>query len=119
MLAGTTRTDAFDTDVVILDAAGTEVLRVTSDGESFSPVWSPAGDALAFLHLVGTSVDLRMAKLDASSGKWSVTSTVDLTRVSGLDGTSRPSWFVPPDQLPATTPSPVGSSAGSSGSTAP
>ena len=114
-----TRTDAFDTDVVILDAAGTEVLRVTSDGESFSPTWSPAGDAIAFLHLVGTSVDLRMAKLDASSGKWTVTSTVDLTKVSGLDGTSRPSWFIPPDQLPATSPSPVGPSAAPSSSTAP
>jgi dipeptidyl aminopeptidase/acylaminoacyl peptidase len=103
-----TKTDAFDTNIVILDAVGTEVLRVTDDGQSFSPVWSPAGDAVAFLHLTGTSVDLRMAKLDPSSGQWAVAATVDLTKVSGLDGTSRPSWFVPLDQRPATLPSPGG-----------
>ena len=106
-----TRTDAFDTNIVILDSAGTEVLRVTTDGASFSPVWSQAGDAIAFLHLTGTSVDLRMAKLDPSSGRWAVSATVDLTQVSGLDGTSRPSWFVPADQRPASIPSPTGASA--------
>ena len=109
-----TRTDAFDTDIVILDAQGTEVLRVTNDGQSFSPVWSPAGDAIAFLHLTGTSVDLRMVKLDPSSGSWAVTDTVDLTKVSGLDGTSRPSWFIPADQLPATIPSPTVPASGGS-----
>ena len=44
---------------MILDAAGKEVLRVTDDAHSFSPVWSPAGDAIAFLHLAGTIVDLK------------------------------------------------------------
>jgi hypothetical protein len=48
-----------------------------------------------------------------------VSSTVDLTKVSGLDGTSRPSWFIPPDELPATSPSPAGPSAAPSASTAP
>jgi dipeptidyl aminopeptidase/acylaminoacyl peptidase len=114
-----TRTDAFDSDVVILDAAGTEVLRVTDDGESFSPTWSPAGNALAFLHLTGTSVDLRMVTLDASGGRWAVTKTVDLTKVSALDGTSRPSWFIPPDHLPTTSPSPASASTNPSASTAP
>ncbi len=114
-----TRTDAFDSDVVILDAAGTEVLRVTDDGESFSPTWSPAGNALAFLHLTGTSVDLRMVTLDASGGRWAVRKTVDLTKVSALDGTSRPSWFIPPDQLPTTSPSPASASTNPSASTAP
>jgi len=109
-----TKTDAFGTDVVLLDAFGKEVAQVTDDHHSFSPVWSPAGDAVAYLHLSGTLVDLRMASLDASSGKWTVTKTVDLTKVSGLDGASRPSWFVPPDQLPAPSPA-----AGSTGSAAP
>ena len=99
-----TNTDAFGTDIAILDSGGKEVLRVTSDGHSFSPVWSPAGNAVAFLHLEGTIVDLRMAKLDASSGRWAVTETVDLTQVSGLDGASRPSWFVPAADLPAASP---------------
>jgi Tol biopolymer transport system component len=101
-----TKTDSFGTDIAILDAAGTEVLRVTDDSHSFSPVWSPAGDAIAFLHLSGTSVDLRLVKIDASSGRWVVTSTVDLTTVSGLDGTSRPSWFIPGVGVPGASPSP-------------
>lgn len=110
-----TKTDAFGTDIAILDAAGTEVLRVTDDDHSFSPVWSPAGDAIAFLHLSGTSVDLHLVKIDASSGRWAVTSTVDLTTVSGLDGASRPSWFIPGVAQPTVSPSP-GTSAAPSGS---
>ncbi len=115
-----TNTDAFGTDVAILDQAGKEVLRVTDDGHSFSPIWSPAGDAVAFLHLEGTIVDLRMARLDNASGRWVVTETVDLTKVSALDGASRPSWYIPPSALPAPSSSP-GSGAGPSAgaSTAP
>jgi Tol biopolymer transport system component len=117
-----TKTDAFGSDVVILDATGKELLKVSNDDHSFSPAWSPAGDAIAFLHLQGTIVDLRMAQLDASSGQWTVTKTLDLTKVSGLDGASRPSWFVPASELPAPTTTPsVPPSGGSSpsGSTAP
>jgi Tol biopolymer transport system component len=113
-----TKTGAFGTDIAILDSTGKEVARITDDGHSFSPVWSPAGNAVAFLHLAGTIVDLRMARLDESTGHWVVTATVDLTTVSGLDGQSRPSWFVPPADLPA--PSPEAGAAGSpSASTAP
>jgi Tol biopolymer transport system component len=104
-----TKTDAFDTDIAILDASGRETLRVTDDGHSFSPVWSPAGDAVAYLHLEGTIVDLRMATLDASSGHWEVKTIVDLTTVSGLDGASRPSWFVPAAELPASNDGPAAS----------
>lgn len=109
-----TKTDSFGTDVVLLDAFGKEIAELTGDHHSFSPVWSPAGNAIAYLHLEGTLVDLRMATLDASSGKWTVTKTVDLTKVSGLDGASRPNWFVPADQLPAPSVVP-----GSPGSAAP
>jgi len=112
-----TRTDSFGTDVVILDSRGKEVLRVTNDGHSFSPVWSPAGDAIAFLNLGGTIVDLQEAQLDNEAGNWSVAKTVNLTKVSGLDAMSRPSWFIPPSELPAPpiTPAPSGS-AGPAGS---
>lgn len=107
-----TKTDAFGTDVAILDAAGKEVLRVTDDAHSFSPTWSPAGDAVAFLHLEGTIVDLRLARLDSSTGRWTVTEIVDLTKVSGLDGASRPSWFASASELPQpTSPPGVGSAA--------
>ncbi len=44
---------------MILDAAnGRELLRLTDDGASWAPVWSPAGDAIAFLHIEGQIVDL-------------------------------------------------------------
>ena len=100
-----TRTSNFGNDVVILDAAhGRELLRVTSDGGSWAPVWSPAGDAIAFLHIEGQVVDLKLARLGRSGPDWTATDTIDLTQVSGLDGGSRPSWYVPPAELPATPP---------------
>jgi Tol biopolymer transport system component len=118
-----TRTDTFGQDIVILDGAGKELLRLTDDGHSFSPVWSPAGDAIAYLHLQGTLIDLRMIQLAGTPGNWTAAKTVDLTKVSGLDGSSRPEWFIPPSELPASSGSPTGSSgpAGSAGtgSTAP
>ena len=101
-----TKTDAFGTDVTILDASGKEALRVTDDGHSFAPTWSPAGNAVAFLHLEGTIVDLKMATLDDTSGRWTVTGTVDLTKVSALDGSSRPSWYASPSEVPAPSSAP-------------
>lgn len=114
-----TQTDAFGTDIAILDSAGKELLRVTSDNHSFSPVWAPAGDAMAFLHLEGTIVDLRLAKLEPSGGTWTVTEVTDLTRVSGLDGASRPGWFVPASELPAQAPVPSAGSGSPAPSAAP
>jgi Tol biopolymer transport system component len=112
-----TRTSSFGNDVVILDAAhGRELLRVTTDGASWAPVWSPAGDAIAFLHSDGQIVDLRLAELGGPVPDWTVNRTTDLTKVSGLDGGSRPGWYIPPNELPAT---PVPSTAPSAGSSAP
>jgi Tol biopolymer transport system component len=109
-----TRTSSFGNDVVILDAAhGRELLRVTADGASWAPVWSPAGDAIAFLHIEGQIVDLRLAKLGGAGPAWTVADTIDLTQVSGLDGGSRPGWYIPANELPA-TPSPSGSPSGGS-----
>lgn len=119
-----TKTGPFGTDIVLLDArTGTELLRLTDDGRSWSPTWSPRGDAIAFFHVEGQIVDLRMVSLEGSGPNWSVGEVLDLTEVSGLDGTSRPDWFIPPEELPpspAPSPSPPGSSSGSSpGSPAP
>ena len=50
----------------------------------------------------GQIVDLRMAQLDGHGPRLDRRRTrLDLTEVSGLDGASRPGWYVPADQLPA------------------
>lgn len=113
-----TRTSALGNDVVILEAAhGRELLRITDDGRSWAPVWSPAGDAIAFLHIDGLIVDLKMARLEGSGPNWTVSETTDLTQVSGLDGGSRPDWYIAPEDLPASPAPSAGASPG--GSTAP
>jgi len=121
-----TRTDSFGTDIVILDAQkGTELIRLTDDGRSWSPVWSPKGDSVAYLHLESGIVDLRMIPLTGSAPNWTVGNTINLTELSGLDGASRPGWFIPSDQLPALPTSPptltpsVPAGSASSGSSAP
>jgi Tol biopolymer transport system component len=119
-----TRTDSFGTNIVILDAAtGTELVRLTSDGQSWSPVWSPKGDAIAYLHLENEIVDLRMIPLTGQAPNWTPGAPLNLTEVSGLDGASRPGWFIPPDQLPplptAGSPAPSGASSGGVGSESP
>jgi Tol biopolymer transport system component len=111
-----TKTTSFGTDVVILDArTGAELFRVTDDGRSWSPVWSPVGDGIAFLHEEGGIVDLRLARLSGRGPAWEVTETINLTEVSGLEATSRPGWFVPPEDLPP-LPTPQPSAAAPSGS---
>jgi dipeptidyl aminopeptidase/acylaminoacyl peptidase len=107
-----TKTSAIGSDVVILDGAtGEELLRITDDATSWSPVWSPAGDGIAFLHIDGQTVDLRLAKLEGTAPAWTVGDTIDLTEVSGLEADSGPDWFIPADQLPATPPPTVAPSA--------
>jgi Tol biopolymer transport system component len=111
-----TRTTALGTDVAVLDAnSGHELIRVTDDGGSWAPSWSPAGDAIAFLHIVGQTVDLRLARLDGTPGAWTGKETIALTEVSGLDAASRPDWFIPPALLPALpTPAPAATASGAS-----
>jgi Tol biopolymer transport system component len=100
-----TRTTPRGTDVVILNGStGNELMRVTDDGASWGPTWSPSGDAIAFLHIEGQTVDLRLAKLDGRAPSWTVAETIDLTQVSGLDAASRPDWYIPPALLPAENP---------------
>jgi Tol biopolymer transport system component len=109
-----TRTSAFGTDVVILDAAsGAEILKLTSDGDSWAPSWSPAGNQVAYLHVSGQVVDLRMVQLEGSAPTWTAGKTANLTTNAGLDSVSRPDWFVPADDLPEPTAAPAASPAGS------
>jgi dipeptidyl aminopeptidase/acylaminoacyl peptidase len=100
-----TKTGSFGTNVVILDARnGHELLRLTSDESSFGPTWSPAGDAIAYLHLDRGVVDLRLVTLSGSAPSWSVGEAIDVTISAGLDAASRPSWFIPADELPSPGP---------------
>ena len=105
-----TKTSAYGTDIVILNAAnGAELARLTDDGNSWAPTWSPRGDQVAYLHVAGQVIDLRMAQLDGTAPNWTVKDTLDLTTAAGLDGVSRPDWYVPPADLPAANPTPADS----------
>ena len=114
-----TKTSAYGTDVAIINAStGAEVTLLTNDGASWAPVWSPAGDQIAYLHIDGQVVDLRLVQLAGSYGDWTPGNTLDLTQDAGLDSISRPDWFVPASQMPAATPAPSASGGGPSGSPA-
>ncbi len=103
-----TRTSAFGTDIVILKASdGSEVLRLTDDGRSWAPVWSPKGDAIAFLHTEGSVVDLQLISLEGAGPTWTPGDALNLTELSGLESASRPDWFIPANLLPAPTPAPT------------
>ena len=98
----------FKRDVVILDArTGAEVTALTDDGASWAPAWSPAGDAIIFLTASGPDIDLEMALLVRSGSLFVVADRQPVTDHSLLDGSSRPSWYVPPAQLPSPTPAPT------------
>jgi Tol biopolymer transport system component len=112
------RWSATGRDVVILDAkTGAQVLAVTNDGHSWAPAWSPAGDAIVFLTASGEDLDLDMTVLRRTGSTFSLGDRLPVTDLSQLEGTSRPSWYVPPDLLPtpapSATPNPSGSSSGS------
>jgi Tol biopolymer transport system component len=104
-----TRTTAFGTDVVILDGnRGSELLRVTSNERSFDPVWSPVGDALAFLQIDRGVTDLWLAPMDTSAAApVAKGAPFAMTIAAGLDAASRPTWWVPEEQIPTPPPSPT------------
>ena len=91
---------------------GAELLRLTDDGRSWAPVWSPNGDQIAYLHVSGQLVDLRLAQLEGTGPTWTAKDPIDLTSNAGLDGASQPDWFVPEDQR--VTPAPASSDDASS-----
>ena len=105
-----TKTTSLGTDIVVLDARnGNELLRVTSDGQSWGGAWSPDGTQIVFLRLAGVTVDLSVATLEsATGGGLAVKETQPLTEFSGLDAESRPAWWGPRPTL-APTASPAGS----------
>jgi Tol biopolymer transport system component len=100
-----TKTGSFGTDVVILDAGtGAEVLRLTNDEVSFDPVWSPAGDSIAFFRVDQGVVDLELVHLTGTAPTWGIGDTISLTVSAGLEAGSRASWYIPPEELPTPAP---------------
>ena len=86
-------------DVVILDPeTWEEVARLTTNGRSFAPVWSPNGDQIAYLHADGLDVNLRVMTL--AQGATGPTLELDqaVTVDGAVDPESAPAWFIPPDQ---------------------
>ena len=105
-----TKTGTLGTDIVILDSRnGNELLRVTDDGRSWSPVWSPKGDAISYLHINGQVVDLLYVGLRGTAPRWTRGDIIPLTDLGGLDPGSRPSWYLAGAQQPAPSPSPAAS----------
>lgn len=103
-----TRTSKQGTDVAILDARGAEIQRITNDGVSWAPVWSPKGDQIVYMHMTGQAVDLKVVTVAGTGPDFTFTSPTEdfVTEFAGLDGGSRAAWYVPPDQLPAQPTSP-------------
>ncbi len=98
-------------DIVVLDTAtGAEVAQLTSDGNSFNPVFSPNGDQIAYLKRNGLSVDLRVMTLDLTSGI-TLSSDKPITDDGALTADSAPAWFI--SVADRTTP-PAGPSPGAS-----
>ncbi len=103
-----TRTTAFGTDVVILDALrGSELLRLTDDERSFSPVWSPIGDAVAYLEIDRGVTDLWLAPIDVTGNPVADGKPIQLTIAAGLEAGSRPGWWIPPELIPTPPPMPT------------
>jgi Tol biopolymer transport system component len=75
-----TKTSALGSNLVILEGnTGRELIRLTDDDSSWSPTWSPAGDGIAYLHISGQTVDLRLVRLEGAAPSWTVGETIDLT----------------------------------------
>ncbi len=107
LFVAATKTSTTGTDVVILDGrTGSEVARLTDDGSSFKPAWSPRGDAIVFLRIDGGVTDLMMATLKVDGGIPGPADEFPLTDAAGLDPESRPTWYIPADQLPPPSPAP-------------
>ena len=77
---------------------GRRSARLTTDGPSFAPEWSPNGDQIAYLHADGLDVDVRVMTLDLA-GNLTLHRLDQAVTVDGnVDPASTPAWFIPADQ---------------------
>ncbi len=85
-------------DIVVLDPdTWEEVARLTNDGTSFAPEWSPNGDQIAYLHVNGLDIDVRVMTLDLK-GNLTLVADQAVTVDGKVDPQSPPAWFIPADQ---------------------
>jgi Tol biopolymer transport system component len=88
-------------DIAIITVRqGNVRVKLTDDGNSFAPVFSPDGDQIVYLHRDGTDIDLRVMTLETDErGKISLIDDRPVTSDGGVDGESTPSWYIPPGEL--------------------
>ena len=82
-------------DIVVLDPeTWEEVARLTTDGQSFAPEWSPNGDQIAYLHVNGLDIDARVMTLDLNRNP-----TLTADQAMTVDGKVNPEYpparFIP------------------------
>jgi len=102
------RTDGKGRDIAILDAVSGEVAnRLTADGVSFAPVFSPDGTEVAYLRQKGQAIDLRIMSL-APDGSLKVDADKAITDDGSIDPRSSLAWSFPAELRPAIpTPAPA------------
>jgi Tol biopolymer transport system component len=90
-------------DIVLISSTkGDERLRLTQDGNSFAPEFSPAGDQIAYLHRDGQDIDVRVMSLDIDArGNVTLSDDRPVTSDGQVDGQSGVSWFIPASALRA------------------
>ncbi len=102
------RTTGRGRDIVVLDVArSSEVVRLTNDGRSFAPIFSPDGKQIAYLHLQGLGVDLRIVTFTQEGGAITFVEDKAITEDGSLDASSPPAWWFPPDLIPEPTAPPA------------
>jgi Tol biopolymer transport system component len=79
-------------DVHAVEVSTGKDVALTSDGRSWSGVFSPDGKQLAFLRESGGLIDLYFMDLGDALTGGSPKAAVKLTRGEGIDGESRPAW---------------------------
>lgn len=80
-------------DVHAYEIATSRDVALTTDGQSWNPVFSPDGAQVAFLRAQGYSIDLWVMDLgSALTGGSAPKGVVKITNGEGINGADRPSW---------------------------
>ena len=94
-------TDSKGRDIAIITAkGGHERVRLTNNGDSFAPEFSPNGDQIAYLKRDGLAIDARVMSLEVDkNGNITLVSDRPVTSDGEVDGHSGLSWFIPKSEL--------------------